>query len=76
MSKTPQMRVSPNWDKWWRAHQPWNQRDSIHGDTKAQVEQRARQIAQNQNLELIVQKRDWSIGSKDSFWKDTFPPRG
>jgi hypothetical protein len=70
-----QIRVSPQ-DGDRRVKNPDNTRASWIFETKAQAESAARQIARNQNLELIIQRKDWTIQSRDSHWNDPYPPKG
>lgn len=71
-----QLWVSPNPSWWWRVHKPWSKRDSVHQQTKEQALESAREIAKNQKRELIVQKKNWKIAMRNSYWRDPFPPRG
>lgn len=71
-----QVRVSPNDNNGWRVHKNWATRDSIHTQTKQEAVNAAKSIAQNQKAELMVQKRDWKIQQRNSYWRDPFPPRG
>jgi len=43
--------------------------------TQADAIERGRQIAVNNNTELIVHRKDGTIRSKDSYGDDPFPPR-
>ena len=74
--KKDTVRVSPNADSGWRVHKSWWARDIAHCDNKAEAVNKARDIAQNQKTEVIIQKRDGQIGERNSYWKDPFPPRG
>ena len=69
-----QIWVSPD-DGDRKVKNPENSKASGIFNTKTEAEQAARQIAINQRLELIVQKKDWTIQYKDSFGNDLFPPR-
>lgn len=71
-----QVRVSPKLSGWRRVHKAWGAKDSIHTQTQAEAIEKAKQIAQNQSTELIVQRKDWTIRQRDSYWRDPFPPRG
>ena len=69
-----QIWVSPdNGDR--KVKNPENSKASGIYNIKTEAEKIARGIAINQKLELIVQKKDWTIQYKDSFGKDIFPPR-
>ena len=67
--------VSPLPDGKWGVHGEGNSRYTKRFERKADAESFAKQIAKNQHSELIVQKRDGQIQSKDSFGNDPFPPR-
>ncbi len=68
--------VSPNEKWWWRVHKEWWKKDIAHICTKEEAIKRAKEIAKNQETELIIQKKDWKIGERNSYWKDPFPPKG
>lgn len=71
-----QIRVSPNSDWWWRVHKPGAERDSVHSSTKEEALQRGREISQNQNLELIRQRQDWTIQGRNSYGNDPRSSKG
>lgn len=73
--KVNQVWVSPNGDEW-KVQRPGNQKASKVTETKQEAVQVARQIAQNVGAELFVQNKDGTIGYKNSYGSDTFPPRG
>lgn len=66
--------VSPRGDKW-AVHGEGNQRDTKHFDTQREAQAHAIEIAKNQKSEVIVQKRNGRIGSKDSYGNDPCPPK-
>ena len=66
--------VSPRDNGSWGVHGEGNTRDTKHFDNKADAIAYAKSIAQNQQSELIVQKRNGQIQSKDSFGNDPCPP--
>jgi hypothetical protein len=45
-------------------------------ETQREAIQIARQIAQNQQSELLIQGRNGRIRERDSFGNDPFPPKG
>lgn len=59
----------------WAVHSEGSSRDTKHFDTQAEATNFAKQIAQNQHSELIVQGLNGRIRSKDSFGSDPMPPR-
>ena len=66
--------VSPRGDKW-GVHGEGNVRDTAVYDTQAEAISRAREIAINQRSEVIVQRPDGRIRSKDSYGNDPCPPK-
>lgn len=75
MSTQKHIWVSPNSQGGWRVHKEWWKRDSVHTQTKDEAISRAREIAKRQDAELLIQKRDWKISMRNSYWRDPFPPR-
>lgn len=66
--------VSPRPNGKWAVHGEGNTRDTALYDTQAQAHIRAIQIAKNQESEVIIQRRDGTIRSKDSYGNDPCPP--
>lgn len=66
--------VSPRRDGRWAVHGEGNSRDTAIFDTQAEATARAREIAINQRSEVIVQRPDGRIRSKDSYGNDPCPP--
>ncbi len=71
----PNQWVSPRDDQW-GVHGEGNSRDTKIFDKKQDAVDYARNIARNQESELIIQGRDGKIQSKDSHGHDPFPPKG
>lgn len=67
--------VSPAEDNW-KVKIVGNQKASAVCDTKAEAIERAREIAQNQHLELIIQNLDGTIGWKNSYGDDPSKVKG
>lgn len=67
--------VSPRNNGKWGVHGEGNSRDTNVFDTQAEAIARAREIAINQQSEVIVQGRNGRIRSKDSYGNDPCPPR-
>ncbi|MFT7292888.1 MAG: hypothetical protein ACI87Q_000734 [Pseudohongiellaceae bacterium] len=60
----------------WAVKGAGNQRaTSVHG-TQQQAIDAGREIARNQQTELVIHRRDGSIRDKDSHGNDPFPPKG
>jgi len=68
--------VVPNSGGGWDIKQSGGKRSSGHFDTKQNAVDRAREISQNQETELVVHNRNGQIGVKDSHGNDPFPPKG
>lgn len=66
--------VSPHNGKW-AVHGEGNQHATAIFDTQAEAAARAREIAINQQSEVIIQGTNGRIRSKDSYGNDPCPPR-
>lgn len=66
--------VSPRGNQW-GVHGEGNSRDTKLFDKKSDAVDYAKGIAQRQQSELIVQKQNGRIQSKDSYGNDPCPPR-
>ncbi|EOG9911642.1 DUF2188 domain-containing protein [Pseudomonas aeruginosa] len=53
-----------------------NQRATSVHDTQQQAIDAARDIARNQQSELVIHRPDGRIRDKDSHGNDSFPPKG
>ena len=73
MSK--QIWVTPT-DNGWKVKQPDNNNASALTSTKVEALNIARNIAQNQWLEMIWQGKNNKIQWRNSYWNDPFPPKG
>ena len=62
--------VSPRPDGKWGVHGEGNERDTKLFDTQKEATDYARGIAINQQTEVIVQRPDGRIRSKDSYGND------
>lgn len=70
-----QVFVSPDGEDW-KVKVVGNEKASAILDTKAEAVERAREIAQNQHLELIVQNLDGTIGWRNSYGNDPRKSKG
>lgn len=59
----------------WAVHRENSQRDTKLFETQKEAEDFARQVARNQRVEVITQRPDGRIRSKDSYGNDPCPPR-
>lgn len=71
-----QTHVVPNPKGGWDVKQAGAQRASVHADTKAEAEDRGREISRNQHTELIIHNKDGKIASSDSHGHDPHPSKG
>ena len=72
---TNQVFVSPHGDDW-KVKVVGNKKASALCDTKAEAVERAKEIAQNQRLELLVQNLDGTIGWRNSYGNDPRRSKG
>jgi hypothetical protein len=70
-----QIWVSPS-DDGWKVHSAGANRAAGIFETKAEALDRGREIAINKDAELLVQNFDGTIGMRNSYGKDFFPPKG
>ncbi len=68
--KSPNYWVTPADGGGWDVKREGGKRASGHFDTQKQANDRARELAQKSGGERITQKRDGTIGSKDSYGND------
>lgn len=61
--------VVPHKDKW-AVKGEGNQKNTVLTDTQQQAIERARQIAKNQESELLIHGRDGEIRKRDSYGND------
>ena len=66
--------VSPKGDQW-QVKGAGNQKATKLFDTQKEAEEYGRQIAKNQNSELITHNKQGRIRSKDSYGPDPCPPK-
>jgi hypothetical protein len=67
--------VSPRPDGKWQVKREGADRASRVVDRKEDAERIARDIGKRSRVEVITQRRDGTIQSKDSYGQDPFPPR-
>ena len=77
MTKNRQLWVSPD-EGDWRVHRPGAARAIKKVETQQEAFEIARQVAQNQGGEVIVQGLNGKIREKNSYGDpaDKFPPKG
>ncbi len=74
MAKKRNVWVGPHPDGW-AVRRERGQKPSRVTARKEDAVNIGRELAQRDGTELIVQRRDGTIQSKDSFGKDPYPPR-
>ncbi len=67
-------RVMPHPDGW-QGKRDGASRASVVGTTKAEVEEKTREISRNQGTELQIHGRDMKIQTSDSHGHDPNPPK-
>lgn len=67
--------VVPHGDEWAVRGAGNDRVTSVHS-TQAEAIDRAREIARNQESEMVIHRPDGRIRDKDSYGRDTYPPRG
>lgn len=60
----------------WQVKGEGNSRATVITDTQKQAISIARNIAMNQNSELLIHGQDGRIREKSSYGNDHFPPKG
>ncbi len=63
-------------ERGWAVQGAGNERATSVHSTQSQAIERAREIAQNQQSELLIHGRNGRIRERDSFGGDPFPPKG
>ena len=59
----------------WAIRGEGNQRVTSVHDTQREAAERAREIARNQDSEVVIHRRDGTIRDSDSYGQDPNPPR-
>ena len=59
----------------WVVRGAGNKRDTSHHNTQAEAIEQAREIARNQQSEVVIHDRQGRIRDKDSYGKDPHPPK-
>jgi hypothetical protein len=75
MSKNKDIHVIPHPGGGWQGKREGAERASVTGDTKKEVQERSREIAQRDKVELVIHGRDGRIQDSDSFGPDPNPPK-
>ncbi len=68
--------VTPHPDGGWQVKGAGNTRATVRTETQADAINIAREIARNQESELVIHRPNGQIRDKDSYGNDPFPPKG
>lgn len=63
-------------DNGWAVRGAGNERVTSTHNTQAEAIERARDIARNNQSEILIHGRNGQIRDRDSYGKDPFPPKG
>jgi hypothetical protein len=63
-------------DEQWKVKVGENASPSGAYDTKAEAVEEGKKLAKQLGYEHVIKKKDGTIGSKDSYGKDPYPPEG
>ena len=65
-----------NDDGVWKNRAEGNSRASNTAPTKAEAQAKGREMARERHVEHIVKKLDGTIGERNSYGHDPYPPKG
>lgn len=68
--------VTPHPDGGWQAKGAGNSKAAARTETQAEAISIAREIAKNQQSELLIHGRNGQIRARDSYGNDPYPPEG
>ncbi|MFR5780533.1 MAG: DUF2188 domain-containing protein [Oscillospiraceae bacterium] len=68
--------VTPHPDGGWQVKGAGNSKATIRTNTQAEAIAVAREIARNQESELIIHGMNGRIRERDSYGNDPYPPKG
>lgn len=68
--------VTPHPDGGWQVKGENNSRATVRTSTQAAAIDIAREIARNQEAELVIHRPNGQIRDKDSYGNDPYPPEG
>ena len=63
-------------DGQWKNRAQGNSRASNVHDTKAAAQATGREMAKDRGVEHVIKKMDGTIGEKNSYGRDSHPPKG
>ncbi len=68
--------VTPHPDGGWQVKGAGNSKATVKTDTQADAIERARNIARNQESEVVIHRPNGQIRDKNSYGNDPYPPKG
>ena len=74
--RNPAVETLPHPEGGWGNKVQRNERFSNRAPTKAEAERVGRDMARQRHTEHIIKKRDGTIGERNSYGRDPYPPRG
>ncbi len=75
MAKKPEVHTVPHGEGWANRRAGSDRVSKVY-DTKAEAQAAGRDTARRENTEHIIHKRDGTIGERNSYGNDPFPPKG
>lgn len=76
MSTSKNQHVTPHKDGGWQVKGAGNSRATVRTETQSAAIKIAREIAINNNSEVVIHGQNGRIREKNSYGNDPFPPRG
>ncbi len=74
MSKKKDIHVVPHSDGWATQKEGASRAGSVH-DTQKEAQQKAREQAKREKVEVVIHGKDGKIRDSDSYGNDPFPPK-
>ncbi len=63
-------------DGTWKNRAQGNQRASNTFNTRAEAQAKGREMARERGVEHLIKKMDGTVGERNSYGNDPYPPRG
>ena len=76
MSDKKNVHVVPHPDGGWATRREQSDRAASRHATQSDAIERAREVARNNQVEVVIHRPDGRIRDRDSYGNDPFPPRG
>ena len=75
MSDKKNVHVVPHPDGGWATRREQSDRATSRHPTQSDAIERAREVARNNHVEVVIHRPDGRIRDRDSYGNDPFPPR-